>query len=261
MKTIPLAIALFTSTRGHFDVKTRYLETLDALNAQIPLGHFAGLFANIKVSPGEEQIGADMERILTAKGFTVRQAVGVWNHGEDGSHQREYLSDLYHMYNDPAVLRHQYVLHAEDDWAFTSFNGDLLKHFATATRILDNEPETMQVRFARFANEAERIRGLYAKHGINGLVENETNEGFRTNDFSFNPSVMRSRDLKIATHLFNAGIFRLPIHVEHGQGMMIRHLSRTQTCLAVLNPVNVKVSHLGTRRGEEDSITEPLNAN
>lgn len=262
MKTIPLALCLFTSTRGHFDIKTRYLETLDHLNAQIPLAHFAGLFANIKVSPGEEQIGEDMAARLVSKGFTVRQPIGVWNHGEDGSHQREYLSDLHHMYNDPAVLRYQYVLHQEDDWSYTSFNGDLIKHFAAAIRILENEPETMQVRFPRFADEAARIRRLYAKHGINGLVESETDEGFRTNDFSFNPSVMRARDLKIATELFRRDGGRiLPQHVEHGFGHLLKHLSRERASLAVLNPANVKVSHLGTKYGDEDPVKLPVYAN
>jgi len=261
MSPIPIAIALFTSTKGHFGRRDRWAETLDTLHAQVPLDQFAGLFANIKTTPGEEQIADEMESTLVSRGFRVRKAVGAWSHGDGGSHQREYLSDLYHTYNNPALLQHQYVLHAEDDWGLGVYTGDLASQFRIAVRILRDNPETVQVRFPRFRDEAERIVALYAKHGINGIVRQAGDDGFNCNDFSLNPSVFRSRDLKIATDLFMRGGHGLPQHVEHGLGVLVKHLSRDNAPLFVLNPSRVKAAHIGTKPGEEDPITTPVYAN
>lgn len=76
MTPIPVTICLFTSSQGHFKVRTRYLETLESLAGQIPLSQFVKLIAHIKVSPGDESFASEMRGNLTSRGFRVIETTG-----------------------------------------------------------------------------------------------------------------------------------------------------------------------------------------
>jgi hypothetical protein len=259
---IPLAICLFTTTKGHHDVKTRWRETVQDLHRQIPLDNFAGLFANIKAgNESEEQAALDIAKELHNKyGFENHTAIFPWKHG-DNSHQVGYLNDIFHIYNLPEVLKNQYVMHLEDDWLIRAEDGELLKWIAKAIKLLDENPDILQVRFPRFSNEFLRINNLKSKHNIDTWARDYNDDFFVHSDFSLNPSIFRSRDLRNATLLMkkNANVFGS--HVEHDFGRALKYFSHPQENLACFCPEKARCYHLGAPLGQEDKIGEQLNSN
>jgi hypothetical protein len=256
MKKIPLTVALFTSAKGHWGVKDRYLETIRDLDRQIPLNYFSSLIANVKQEPineGYNRINHNLDKY----GFEIFNSYGRWDHGEQ-SHQDGYLSDINFIYNQPSVLKVPYVLHLEDDWQFHCYEDDLVYWIDQAISVLEEYPNIAQVRFPRFSNEFERIKALRQKHGINSFVAELNNEMFLHNDFSLNPSIFRSRDMMTAINLLNKNQQTWQRHVEHGLGAALKYLyDVNQLPFVCLNPNKVKVRHIGSPVGEEDSI-EPL---
>jgi len=250
---IPITICLFTTTKGHWGTKDRYKETINWLDNKIPLRYFSGLVANIKVSPEDEGTPhhVEMLRFLTSKGFSIHQDIYSWAHGAE-SHQKGYINDMRKVYNNPKVLKTPYVLHLEDDWKINSLDGELIDWIRIALSVLDEDPEILQVRFARFSDEYDRILGLKAKHNIDGKVKILTDNIFASNDLSLNPSIFRGRDLKNALILYLRNLPNLPLHVEMGFSIALKYFSESATPFAVLNPEKVKAAHIGSPLGGED---------
>lgn len=257
---IPITICLFTSTKGHFGT-SRYAETLTHLDRQIPLSSFAGRVASLKVSPGEEARGDEIESDLVKRGFKVFRATAEWRHA-DQSHQENYFNDICKVYTSEEALATPYVLHLEDDWKLHAFQDDLITWFHRATTILHNDPDILQVRFARFSDEFTRIQGLRAKHGIDAKVNQiEGNAYFTSSDFSLNPSIFRGRDLRAAAILMSRNPNAFPMHVEEGFGRAFKYFAMHEVPLAVLDPLGVKAAHIGSPLGEEDPLDKPLASN
>ena len=164
-----LTICLFTTTKGHWDIKDRYLETIEGLDNQINLKNFefGRLIANIKVSPEEKDSGIHKKMVsdLGRFGFKIYERYGSWSHFSE-THQNEYGQDIIDNYVNRDI-RSEYVLHLEDDFLFCSKEGELSDWFGKCIDLLDNNAHLLQVRIARFANEMDRINGLKQKHGIN----------------------------------------------------------------------------------------------
>jgi len=258
---IPLAICLFTTTKGHHGIKTRWKETIQDLNTQIPLKNFSGLFANIKATNEAEESDAVeiADYLYTNYGFENHTAVFPWKHG-DNSHQVGYLGDIFHIYNLPQVLKHQYVLHLEDDWKIRAEDGDLVKSIYKAIKLLEENPNILQVRFPRFFNEFTRINGLSQKHGIDTWSRDFNDDFFVHSDFSLNPSIFRSRDLRNATLLMNKNATNFGSHVEHDFGRALKYFSHPQENLACFYPDKVRCYHLGAPLGQEDKVGIMLNS-
>ena len=83
---LPITLALFTTTKGHFGRRTDWRVSLDHLDKQLPLSLFGAKVASLKVTPGDEERGHEMKRQLEERGFTVMAQVGEWVRGS--SHQR-----------------------------------------------------------------------------------------------------------------------------------------------------------------------------
>ena len=66
MNKIPLNYIVFTSTKGHWGIKTRQLETYSHLNQQFPISNFAANYCNIAVSDGEDDIANNIEISLNS---------------------------------------------------------------------------------------------------------------------------------------------------------------------------------------------------
>ena len=260
---IPLAICLFATTRGHHSIKTRWLETVKDLNKQIPLINFSGLFANIKITSEEESAqGREMDEILVRAGFKTNNIIGYWKHMEGNSHQEQYLNDIFSTYSNPEVLENQYVLHLEEDWLIRADNDNLLDYISRAIKILEKESDVLQVRFPRFSNEAQRIENVRAKHGIDTSVELNTNGSFYHNDFSLNPSIFRSRDLRAASLLMKKNRNSFAPHVEHGFGTALKYFSYSKySCFYCFNPNEIRSYHIGAPLGEEDKVGVELKSN
>lgn len=255
---IPLAICLFTSTKGHWGVKDRYLQTIKHLNKQIPLKHFSKLVANVKYTDASDMDQSlEMAGNLEKLGFKTYARAGQWRHA-DQSHQNEYLNDLFHVYNLPEVLDNKYVLHLEDDWLIQSSNMDLEYYIYEAIKVLEENHDILQVRFPRFPNEFDRINGLKKKHGINARATHCGDIYFQHNDFSLNPSIFRSRDLRAASILMKKNPNAFPAHVEHGFGAALKYFSNEYDCFAAFYPEFIRAYHIGSPVGEEDRLGETL---
>lgn len=253
MTPLPITFALMSTTQGHFGIKTRWQETVDGFSRAMPFDQFESRLAHIKVSPDEEETKVKMTEGLRARGFKTAITEGNWNHGEP-SHQSNYLADLWTVVN---LVKSPYIFICEDDWIPVVGEGELTDHLAIATGWLEEDPTLMQVRIPRWWNEFERIRGLKARHGLDRWSEPVDAYRFRHDDYSANPSLYRTRDLRAALILVQAT--NLPKHVEHGVGEALRLLSgAVRHQFACFQPAKVYITHRGTLLGEEDSLDQPL---
>lgn len=254
MSKIPLTICLFTSTKGHFERKDIYLNTAKSLDSQIPLYYFENLVANIKYSKGEENQLEYMANNLEKLGFKVLCSNGDWSH-QNQTHQNGYLLDIYNIYKSEEVLKSKYVWHLEDDWEVYCHERDIQHWINESLKLMDENPYLTQIRFARFANEFDRINKLKEKHGLNAFAIKEGNSGgFFQNDFSLNPSIFRPRDIFSAVNLVlkNPQVFEQ--HVEHGIGAAIKYLYDLDPLpFYCFDPEKIKVMHMGTPDGEQDT--------
>jgi len=256
MTPAPLTFALATTTKGHFGVKSRFIETLDSFNRAFPLSQYAALVAHIKISPGESEQASHMRDELDRRGFDVLISEGEWSHGAE-SHQLNYIADALRITNS---IKTQYVLFCEDDWAVQPYDGEFIEYIDRAISYLEDDPSCMQVRIPRWSNEPDRIRGLMKKHGLNRWAHSEDQWHFTHDDFSMNPAFYRTRDLRAALMLTQ--ITNLPKHIEHGVGHALKMLSGADTShFACFEPAKIRIGHLGTLPGEEDPLDKPLYAN
>jgi hypothetical protein len=253
MTPFPIAFALMSTTKGHFGIKTRWRETIDSFSRVIPLDQFAARLAHIKVSPDDDAIKVDMVKTLGERGFEVAITEGDWVHG-NSTHQLGYLADLWTVINR---VKTPYMFICEDDWYPVVKEGNMTDHLARAIGWLEQDPTLMQVRIPRWWNEMVRIQGLKVKHGLDRWAEPVDQYHFRHDDYSANPSLYRTRDLRAALVLVHRT--NLPKHVEHGVGEALRVLSGfSHNQFACFEPSQVYIRHLGTLPGEEDSVDQPL---
>lgn len=251
MRPNNLTLCLYTTARGHFDRHDVYRQTVDGLLAQIPAASWGAMIAHVK-HDGEEH-AAGMVEWLKGRGFEVLETRGRFRH-HDQSHQDQYLLDMGKVMG---VVKTPYVLHAEDDWLFGAFDRPLEYWLHEAVSMLETDPDLMQVRIARFTDEAARINRLMAKHGIHASAEPGDDKAFRHSDYSANPSVFRTRDFRAA--LTFVRVSNLPKHAEHGVGPAFKILSASPLPFACLNPNRVRVAHIGVRSVEEkDDLSKPL---
>jgi hypothetical protein len=250
---LPITLALMTTTKGHFQIKTRWLETVKSLKANMLLENYDSLLAHIKVSPGEEDYAEIMSDKLKYYGFIVVKTTGDWSHGQE-SHQIQYIQDLLKITN---LVKTPYIKIFEDDWLLKTSNHSFYYWCSKAIDLLENNPDLMQVRIPRYSNEFERINKLKQKHGLNRSAVQVDEYHFRHDDYSANPSFYRTRDIRNAVALTLRT--NTPKHVEHGVGEILRLLGEPGKQFACLNPEEIRIGHIGCRPGEEDDLTKPLN--
>ena len=260
------ALCLFTSTLGHFDRHDIYRQTVDGLLGHIAPEFWGDLRAHIKYG-GERVKGieaaADMDKWLRDHKFKVESTQGIWAHGQE-SHQMGYILDAYKIIS---TVTAPYIFWCEDDWLIKSYDRSLEYWMSEAQKLLNINPSLVQIRIARFSDELNRINGLKAKHNIDGIAKyfkNEDDPFFFHNDWSCNPFIARTRDLR-ATLVFFLKTFRplnMPVHVEHGFGRMVGALADAPLPYACFNPKYIRCGHLGTKTPEEaDNLELPLMAN
>lgn len=250
MTPLPLTLALFTSTRGHFGRDT-YRDTVTDWLRQLPANSWEGLHANVKWEPGEEAKRDEMVAWLEQRRFVVTATCKAWKH-HDPSHQEGYIADILTAVNE---ITTSYYLHLEDDW-FIRADEPIERYLSEAIEMLEEHPGCIQVRFARWVDEANRIRGLKAKHGLDVKVFESADGSFSHGDWSNHPFIARTRDVNAAIRFVFAT--SLPKHSEHGFGAAMKLLGWPDQPFHTPDPSNVWVRHRGTILGEEDPLDKPL---
>ena len=142
-----LSINFFTSTRGHYGYKDVYKKTIESLSKKFINFYDIRKYANIKISPGEDQLSKEIRLFLISHGFQVLCTFGDWNH-KDMSAQIGRLEDIYslnaYMKADSGP---KYGFNLEDDWIFNS--EDLTEEFEKALIFLDRNPSFINYRWSR----------------------------------------------------------------------------------------------------------------
>lgn len=251
-----LTVCLYTSTKGHFGRKDIYKTTaLHLLGSLEETGHRESVkkIAHVKVDPGEDLLADEMFRWLKGAGFLVIVSRGEWKHGDE-SHQVEYIKDQMAV-NDN--IKTQFLLHLEDDWVIKP----ILPGSSTSSFLLYgmdrlSDPNITQVRIPRYTNEPDRIRGLMVKHGIDGRVSGPFSGIYLCNDWSNNPFIARTRDIRAALTFVTRST--LPKHSEHGVGKAMSLLGWSELPFAFFDPEKIRCYHLGTPAGLEDNLDADL---
>lgn len=185
MRKLPVTLVFLTTSKGHFGRRTDWRLTLADIDRQLPLEHFGGLVASLKVTPGDEAIGREMEAELVARGFKVSTAVAAWSRGT--SHQVAYNQDLIRISQHPEVHAQPYVWVIEDDGAILIHNGSLEKLLADSVALLASDPNVVSVRLRRRGDD----RGPEVPCPWGPRL-------FASQDLNFQPWLARSRDFQLA---------------------------------------------------------------
>lgn len=247
---------LYTTTQGHWKRRDRYQKTVNNFQHQVQSHADPYYVASIKQSPGDTEFCNEMTDWLSDRGFTVSAQEGAFSHGHE-SHQLEYLRDVERL---NSLIKTEFLYHSEDDWLARPHDDQSISlYIDMAIKLLRDRSEIMQVRIPRFTNEPDRINGLLAKHGINTRAERMDDYFWRSGDWSNNPYVARTRDVRAAlTFVKNSN---LPKHSEHGLGRAMAALGWCELPFAFFDPSVIRCGHIGTPVGEEDDLSKPLFAN
>lgn len=256
----PLNYIVFSSTRGHFDIKTRYLETISNLNNKFPLTNFSANYVHIATSPNENDLFLKMKSSLESLyNINVISTEISWQH-DNQSHQIGYLSSMWNIYNRDDVNAIEYSLVSEDDFFIKTYSKDLEYYLNKAISILKDNSNIMQIRIPRFTNEFERINKLKEKHNIDAKAIKcpEDDEIFHQNDWSNNVFVSRTRDLRNALLLMLKNQQSFPMHSEHGLSMAMKSFSLSEVPFMCFEPLLIRCGHIGCPLGQEDNLDKPL---
>ena len=194
----------------------------------------------------------------------VRTQIIDWKHGtqenNDNSHQIGYLQSMANIYTRDDVNQIQYSLVSEDDFYIKTYNKDLEYFLNKAVNILQNNSNIMQIRIPRFSNEFDRINHLKEKHGIDtrAIESKEDNEIFLHGDWSNNPFIARTRDLRNAILLIIKNEQVLGCHSEHSMGKAMKYFSLSDTPFVCFKPDLIRIGHRGCPVGLEDNLDQPL---
>lgn len=218
----------FTTTRGHYDNNTIYKHTIRFWNKLLLEGGCDDIprIASLKVLPAHQQTADDFVSTLRSEQYDVSVANGYFKHHDD-SFYSGYLGDIIRMASYAQKYRHcQYWLWLEDDWILDgnamgvpSPGWTICKLLSSAVSLMEQLPNLACVRFL-----SERANLIQSSPTENIYYIKDNYCGFPT--FTFQPSIVRSRDLFVVSNLLRTPI----IH-------SLRHLHIELLFTAIMNMV------------------------
>ncbi len=241
-----LTLCLYSTTKGHWDIKNRYLETIKDLN-NYEL-NFAEKIAHIKITPGDEDLANQMEKDFVEYGFRVLKTVGEWKHFH-GSHSIEQLKDIFTVYLE---VKTDFIFHLEDDWLIRPLNDNFQAYLEQAMNLIQNNPNILQVRIPRHPNEFEHYKTIEK-------VDDNFNR--QKEVYSLNPHVVFKKTLEI----FLASIYHqqkqiIPLldaqqlNAELLFAEIGKQLSKEDKPYWSFSEKNIRALHIGSKLGEEDKL-------
>ena len=235
---IPLTIALFSTTKGHYGKTTLYQDTVNRLNSLIPLNLFSRRVVHIKreVGPDHDFIYNEMVLFFTKFNFTILETFGAWKH-YDGSHYNEHAKDIYTLMSNKVTQSSEYILWIEDDILINCNNFE--QAIFDSISILKSDPTIMNV----------GIRDILDEKLVNekDLTKNIKTFGDSLN-FSFRCSIFRARDVfALASFYKNAFRFGQSPHIEAFAAQILSYLSCRVDCLAIFNKEFCSHQHIGVK--------------
>lgn len=248
MRDLPISLALFTSTKGHFSRVSDFRVTLDHWDKQIPLSRF-NLIAHIKVSPGQEALGDQMRDELVARGFHVIQTKGAWARGL--SHGAAYLGDMVTVSKCVKVYERPYFLLLEDDSPVISHKLSLEDLLLQSCQFLEKDHELISVRLIR--------RGDY-EGGVPEVIKPpRDNRFFFSPNTDFQPTILRS----LHYYLLCMQLEQNPqlceqVHCERLWRLILDNFSRSPYRYMVYRPDFAETVHIGVSQEDYSAAITKL---
>lgn len=239
MKAIPVTVALFATTKGHFGKTTLYQDTVNQLNGLIPLDSFAERVVHIKRENGEnhDKLYNEMLTFFTGLNFKVLSTYGSWKH-YDGSHYDEHAKDIYTLMSSKEVQSSKYVLWIEDDVIIKC--DSLPKALSFATSFLEENPSIMNFAIRDVADSG----ALPNEKNIDDFIR-VFGDGL---NFSFRCSIFRARDVyALASFYKNSFKFGQSPHIEAFAAQVLAFLSCNNQSLAFFNRDFCFHEHIGVK--------------
>jgi hypothetical protein len=218
----PISLALFTTTKGHFGKTNIYKSTINDLFFQVGVDFFASKVVHIKREEGDEEVFDEMFKFFNLFGFKILSTFGKWKH-YDLSHYIEHGKDIITLLSDEDIQKNQFVLWLEDDFLFRSKN-ELLADLNLAVNILKEDANILNVRWLKNEEDMKLLQ-------INENSLNSDKCYFTHNDvFSFNPSIIRSRDAWYLARMFERFYFQnTHIHIERAATEFLKPIASRKT--------------------------------
>lgn len=249
----PISLALFTTTKGHFDFTNIYKSTINDLFYQVGQDLFADRIVHIKRGEGEDNhVYEEMVRFFKLFDFKILTTVGKWKH-YDQSHYNEHVRDIITLMSDATVQKNKYVLWLEDDFLLRTKDDNVLGAFKDASDVLDSDPNILSVRFLKNLVDTDemQMQRLQYERQFNDKI-------FLHNDvYTFDPNLIRSRDAWTIARGFER--FGLRMHIERQATEMLRQNvpSRKTAIFSAFNLNYAKAFHIGDEtffEGKEKTI-------
>lgn len=232
MNNNDLALIVLTSTRQHYNWVDVDKFSISRLLGQSKIFQYNYKLVHIKKIIGDDAIALDKRKWFEARGFEVLETEGNWSNDHE-SHAVGLAMDMAKVYNHLNVLKHKYVLHAENDW---TFNVDFIdKYFIDSMSILDNNPELIYHRYSR-VDQSDIIQRLDGKPKNDFYITNR--------EFSFNPFIGRARDMKYISNFVLNNYQNLHPHIEMKYEQAAHYLNRNKNIFSFTH--NQIIEHIGT---------------
>lgn len=233
----PITLAIFATTKGHFDHRNIYKSTVNDLFNQVGRNFFADNVVHIKRESGDDVTFNEMSEFFSSFGFTILTTFGSWKH-YDQSHYVEHAKDIITLMSHPLVQKNKYVFWLEDDFLLRTNDDNLLSAFKTATDTLENDPDILNVRFLKNVADTELLQ-FHQKLNDKVFLHNDV--------YSFNPNLIRSRDTWLLSRIFSRQYFRnLHIHIERFATEVLKQIpSRTEGTFSAFDLNYAKACHIG----------------
>lgn len=247
MNRLPITLGFFTSTKGHHGRKTDWRVTLDHWDKQVPLSSL-NLVAHLKTTPGEEELGNQMEAQLKERGFHVIQTVGGWQRGL--SHGAAYLGDQARVSANPVTHKAPYFLLLEDDSPVLTYGCSLEDLLLKSCQLLADNHELLTVRTIR--------RGDY-DGGVPQLDSAQEGRAFYSPYTDFQPLLMRSLDfyrLGLAIEANSQACQQ--VQCEALWAALLRSWSRTPLKHLVWRPHWAETVHIGVSEPDHSAAVQLL---
>jgi hypothetical protein len=246
--SLPITLAFFTTSKGHFGNQNIYLKTLEDFEngGYFPL--FSDSFAHCKVSDKDNDWFFNEQRENIEKYIkNVRYSKEEWSHFSP-SHSIGQLKDISKLIEE---INTEFIFHFEDDWLIRPMTDNLEKYLNDAIRLLKLNPQIMQVRISRHADDENHYKTLTKLLDYNKQGE----------IWSFNPHIARTRDVQLICNLINSNWNNIEDLINKGQvnselvfTEYSKFLSRYDKPFYSFKPELIRALHIGTKLGEEDKL-------
>jgi hypothetical protein len=241
-----ISFCFYTSTKGHFGRKTDWRLTLNHWGRQLRLSQF-NLIAHLKISDGDEQLGAEMSAELRDRGFHVIETLGSWSRGM--SHQTGYMGDCIKVSKDRTVYDCPYYLHVEDDSPIISRREYLYELLSDSIKLLEDNHETLSVRTMRRGDDKGPI-----------TAPSDDPRLFWSEHVNFQPLLMRSLDFyRVGLALEANPQACQQVQCEMLWRLILANFSRSPYKHAVWEVDYAEALHIGTPQEHHEAMVSKYN--